>query len=116
MDEKSFTSIGGMTSYFIENSKSASPDSTFWASASSSVMSISGCVADFSPRSARHGARRLAQDLVDDLGHEGLAVHLAQMLNRNLAGAKALELHLALGVFQAVAQLWTEGPPWERQP
>ena len=74
IDEKSPISIGGMISYFSENSKSASPERTFSASFSSSVMSISGCVADFSPRSAKHGARRVVDDLVDDLGHEGLAV------------------------------------------
>ncbi len=39
---------------------------------------------------------RIRQDLVDDFGHEGLAVHLAQVLHGHLAGPEAVDPDLVL--------------------
>ena len=50
-------------------------------------------------------ARRVRQDLVDDFGHERLAVDLAQMRDRHLAGAEAVDADLGLGVVQPRHQL-----------
>ena len=45
-----------------------------------------------------HAAGGIVEDLVDHLGHEGLAVHLAQMLHRHLAGTEAVEPDLVLRI------------------
>ena len=41
---------------------------------------------------------RVVEDLVDDLGHERFAVHLAQVLHRHLARAEAVDPHLVAGI------------------
>ncbi len=47
----------------------------------------------------------VGQDVVDDLGHERLAVDLPEVLERHLAGAEAVDAHLGLGVVQPGQQL-----------
>ena len=51
------------------------------------------------------GAGRVGEDLVDHLGHERLAVDLAQVLDRHLAGAEAVDADLVLGVGKPRHQL-----------
>ena len=49
-------------------------------------------------------AGRVGQDLVDHLGHERLAIDLAQVLNRHLARAETVDAHLVLDVDKALHQ------------
>ena len=49
-------------------------------------------------------AAGIVQDLIDDFGHEGLAVDLAQMRQWHLARTEPVQTNLALGVVQALQQ------------
>ncbi len=51
-----------------------------------------------------HCAGRVRDDVIDDLGHERLAVHPAQMSRRHLAGTEALQPDLVLGIVDALHQ------------
>src|SRR5690606_1569410 len=53
-------------------------------------------------------ARRIVEDFVDDLGREGLAVHLAQMTCRNLARAEAVDLGATARSFEPLRELGFE--------
>ena len=45
-------------------------------------------------------ARRGVEDVLDDLGHQRLAVHLAQVRHRDLARPEALQPHLVFGLVE----------------
>jgi hypothetical protein len=68
-------------------------------------MATDGWVADFSPRSVRISVGTFADDLVDEIRHDRLAVHLLQMGERNLARTETVDADLVLGVGEPHVQL-----------
>ncbi len=75
------------------------------ASASSSVIEISGCVADFSPRSVRISFGTNADDLVDEFGHDRLAIHLLELCERHLARTETVDPDAVLHTLKALIHL-----------